>query len=58
MLCQSHIIDVCLLRTYIIQKDRVIPETEIINSVITLCHAEEGLSVISLNTGNQIILSV
>ena len=58
MLCQSHIIYVRLLRTYIVKKDRIIPETEIVDSVITLRNAEERLPIISLDAGYQIIFSV
>ena len=58
MLRQTHVIDICLFRAGIRQKNRVIPETETVDSVVALRHAEERLSVIPLDARHQIIFSV
>ncbi len=58
MLRQTHIIHIRLLRTGIRQQDRIIPEPESVDPVITLSHTEERLPVIPLDTGYQIKLAV
>ena len=58
MLCQSHIIHIGFLRAGIRQKNGIIPESEIIDSVITFCHRKEGLSVIAFHSGHQIKLPI
>ena len=58
MLCQTHIIYVCLLRAYIVQKDRIIPELESIDTIVALGYCKEGFSVVSFHSCYQVELAV
>ena len=58
MLCKTHIIYIGLLRAGIRQHHRIVPEPEAVNSRIALCHREEGLSIVSLHSGNHIVFPV
>ena len=58
MFCETHVIYIGLLGTGIGKQDRIIPEAEPVNSIITLCHTEEGLSVVPFYSGHQIIFPV
>ncbi len=58
MLRQTHIVNVRFLRADILEQNGIIPEAEAVNAVVALRNAEEGFSVISLDTGDEIILSV
>ena len=58
MLGETHVVHIGLFRTSIVQQDGIVPETETIDTVVTLCHTEERLSVVAFDTGYQIILAV
>ena len=58
MFGQTHVIYVGLFWAGIVQKDRIIPEFETIHSVVAFRNTEERFSVISFDTGNEVIFSV
>ena len=53
MLSDTHIIDVRGGNHIVGHRDRLFPETEVVDAVGRLCHSEETLTVGSLNTDHQ-----
>ena len=58
MSCESHIIDVGSRNNILRHGDRLIPETEVVNTIRTLCHGKETLAVSTLYTNNEEILTI
>ena len=56
--CESHIIDVGSRNNILRHGDRLIPETEVVNTIRTLCYGKETLAVSTLNTNNEEILTI
>ena len=55
MLCQSHIINVGSRHHIIRHGDRLIPETEVVDTIRTLGHSKVTLAVSPLNTHHQTV---
>ena len=58
MSCESHIIDVGSRNNILRHGDRLIPETEVVNTIRTFCYGKETLAVGTLHTYNEEILAV
>ena len=58
MSCESHIIDVGSRNNILRHGDRLIPETEVVNTIRTLCYGKEALAVSTLYTNNEEILTI
>ena len=58
MSCESHIIDVGSRNNILRHGNRLIPETEVVNTIRTLCYGKEALAVSTLYTNNEEILTI
>ena len=55
MLCQSHIIDVRFFRTGILELNRVVAETEAVDTVVRLGDTEKRFPVVALDPGCEAV---
>ena len=58
MLCDAHVIDIGGRHHILRHGNRLLPETEVIDTVRRLCHGKERLTVGSLHAHHQQILVV
>ena len=58
VLGKSHIVNIGLVRLGVGETHGEIPEAEVINRAVALCHCKEGLSVVALNSCHKVILAV